>query len=68
MVIYFLACLLCALSNATIDTTFCNLLQHAVVQLQMLKEALRNLGKNENELDLKENLKKCVLHYAAIVK
>lgn len=64
--IFFLACLLCALSNATIDTTLCNLLLHAAAQIQILKEALRNLGQNEN--DTKDGLKKCVLHYAAIVK
>lgn len=36
--------------------------------MQILKEALRNLGKNESNLDVEEALKKCVLHYAAIVK
>lgn len=59
---------MCALSNATIDTTLCNLLLQAAAQIQMLKAALKTLGENEHDANLKEDLKMCVQHYAAIVR
>lgn len=63
----FSACLLCALSNATMDTFLANLLLHATAQTSILKNALITLGKAKNR-DHGGDLKECVKHYAAINK
>lgn len=63
-----LAAILCGIANAAIDTALGSLLLQGTAQMQILKEVLKNLGKNESEMDTEEGLKKCVLHYTAIVK
>lgn len=60
---------MCALSNASIDTTLCTLLLHAAAQMQILEEALKSLGKGvDNKRNVDEDLKECVKHYTAIIK